>query len=72
MLDREIRQAFIAFLLADGQETRIYQEKSIGSSVCDVMAVTGELTGYEIKSDGDNYAQLPAQVQAYDRFFDRN
>ena len=36
---------------------------------CDVMAVTDKLTGYEIKSDQDNYARLQDQVKAYDRFF---
>ena len=51
---------------------RIYQEKSIGSSICDVMAVTDKLIGYEIKSDLDNYARLEEQVHAYDRFFDEN
>ena len=40
--------------------------------MCDVMAVTDKLTGYEIKSDQDNYARLQDQVKAYDRFFDEN
>lgn len=72
MKDKQIRKILISYLLAEHKEIRIYQEKSIGSSVCDVMAVTDCLTGYEIKSDTDNYNRLESQIQAYDRFFDRN
>ena len=48
---------------------RIYQEKAIGGSVCDLMAVTDRLTGYEIKSDQDNYARIKSQVSNYQKFF---
>ncbi len=72
MNDKEIRKILIAYLQADEQKIRIYQEKSIHSAVCDVMAVTDCLTGYEIKGDGDNYSRLEAQIVAYNRFFDRN
>lgn len=69
---KRIRDILISYLKASNQEMRIYQEKSIGNSICDLMTVTDELTGYEIKSDGDNYQRLDAQIAAYDRFFDRN
>lgn len=72
MNDRAIRDILIAYLQASNHEVRIYQEKSIGTSVCDVMAVTDKLTGYEIKSDMDNYSRIADQVKAYDRFFDEN
>lgn len=72
MNDKNIRNILIAYLQAVHDRVRIYQEKSIGSSVCDVMAVTDCLTGYEIKSDCDNYARLQKQVGAYTAFFDKN
>lgn len=72
MNDKAIRNILIAYLKASNHEIRIYQEKSIGTSICDVMAVTDRLTGYEIKSDLDNYSRLAGQIKAYDRFFDEN
>ena len=72
MNDKRIRKILISYLKATNTEIRIYQEKSIGSSVCDVMAVTDILTGYEIKSDLDNYSRLDKQVKSYSYFFDRN
>lgn len=72
MYDKEIRNILITWLQTVFYEVRIYQEKSIGSSICDVMAVTDQLVGYEIKSDHDNYDRLKEQVKAYDRFFDQN
>ncbi len=72
MNDKAIRDILISYLQASNKEIRIYQEKSIGASICDVMAVTDRLTGYEIKSDLDNFSRLNDQVRAYDRFFDEN
>ena len=72
MKDKEIRNILIAYLKAKYNEIRIYQEKSIGSAICDVMAVTDKLIGFEIKSDGDNYQRLERQVEFYDKFFDEN
>ena len=69
MNDKAIRNILIAYLKASNHEIRIYQEKSIGTSICDVMAVTDRLTGYEIKSDLDNYFRLAGQIKAYDRLF---
>ncbi len=67
-----IRDILIAYLQTQHTEIRIYQEKSIGHSICDVMAVTDCLTGYEIKSDQDNYQRLASQIDAYNKFFDKN
>ena len=71
MNDKQIRKILIAYLQAQGKEIRIYQEKNIGSSICDLMAVTDCLTGYEIKSGQDDYRHLSRQVTAYSLFFDR-
>ena len=56
MKDDQIRSILIEYLKATENKIRIYQEKNIGSSVCDVMAVTDKLTGYEIKSDANELA----------------
>ena len=72
MNDNSIRKILIEYLSASFDKIRIYQEKMIGSAVCDVMAVTDCLTGYEIKSDLDNYDRLEHQVSAYSQFFDKN
>lgn len=68
---QEIKNILIAYLKATNREIRIYQEKSIGDAVCDLMTVTNCLTGYEIKSDLDNYQRLAHQITAYDRFFEK-
>lgn len=72
MNDKEIRKILISYLTANNREIRIYQEKNIGSSICDVMAVTDILTGYEIKGDGDTYVRLPQQIKEYSKFFEKN
>ena len=69
---QEIKNILIAYLKAANREIRIYQEKSIGDAVCDLMTVTDCLTGYEIKSDLDNYQRLGRQIRAYDLFFEQN
>lgn len=65
MNDKQIRKILIASLQAQEKEIRIYQEKNIGSSICDLMAVTGCLTGYEIKSGRDDYRQLQGLIAAF-------
>ena len=72
MQDRDIRKILIEYLKIKYNEYRIYQEKSIGSSVCDVMLVTDKLIGFEIKSDSDNYERLQRQIDEYTKFFDEN
>ena len=69
---KKIKEILISYLKTVYREIRIYQEKSIGSSICDVMAVTDKLIGFEIKSDLDNYKRLKEQVKAYSLFFDEN
>ncbi len=72
MQDRDIRKILIEYLKIKYRDYRIYQEKSIGSSVCDVMLVTDKLIGFEIKSDSDNYERLQRQIDEYTNFFDEN
>ncbi len=72
MNDKSIRKILIAYLQSLNDEIRIYQEKSIGNSICDVMVVSDCLTGYEIKSDLDNYSRLDEQIIQYNKFFDYN
>lgn len=72
MDDKSIRSILISWLQANYSECRIYQEKSIGDSVCDLMMVTDCLTGFEIKSDLDNYRRLDKQVHSYQQYFDYN
>ena len=72
MKDKSIRKILIEYLSIQHKEYRIYQEKNVGSSICDLMLVTDKLIGYEIKSDSDTYERLAHQVTAYDKFFDLN
>ena len=72
MKDKEIRRILVEWIQVRFDEVRIYQEKYIGRSICDVMAVTDHLIGFEIKSDADTYTRLAGQVKDYDRFFDYN
>lgn len=72
MNDKAIRKILIAFLKTKFREIRIYQEKSIGGSICDLMAVADCLIGFEIKSDLDNFARIDKQIYNYNDFFDFN
>lgn len=71
MNDKDIRAILVNYLLAESGKIRIYHEKSIGESICDIMTVSSCLTGYEIKSDHDNFTRLERQIAAYDKYFDR-
>ena len=64
MDDKSIRKILISYLKAKHKEIRIYQEKSIGSSICDVMAVTDCLVGYEIKK----YRGYGSEIYIINRF----
>lgn len=68
----EVKLVLEAYLRATEKDIRIFYEKKIGSAICDVMAVTDKLVGFEIKSDLDNYERLSEQIKAYDLFFDKN
>ena len=72
MKDPAIRKILVEYLKIKYKKHRIYQEKHIGSSICDVMLVTDRLIGFEIKSDEDNYTRLGSQIKAYERYFDEN
>lgn len=72
MTDKEIRKILIEYLSATNKTYRIFQEKSIGTSICDIMLVTDKLCGFEIKSDSDNFARIKRQIDAYVAFFDEN
>lgn len=50
MKDKDIRKTLISYLQIPDDEIRIYQEKNIGSYICDVIAVTPKLTCLENKS----------------------
>ena len=57
--DKRIRAILIEYLKGTHDKIRIYQEKSIGSSICDVMSVTEDsVTGYEIKSDLEEFSEM--------------
>lgn len=67
-----MRKILLEYLKIQYPNGKIFQEKVIGSAVCDVLLVTDRLIGFEIKSDADNYDRLPRQIKAYDRYFDEN
>ena len=58
MKDNEIRKILIEYLKATSDEIRIFQEKNIGNSVCDVMAVTDILIAQKQKDYDDIYKQI--------------
>jgi hypothetical protein len=73
LLDRDIREPLFEWLEANHSMVRILEEKQIGRSRADVVAVTEQgLIGMEIKSDADTYARLSRQVKDYDRYYDFN
>ena len=72
MDEKEIRKILTSYLKANNSKVRIFKEKSIGGSICDLMAVTDIISGYEIKSDLDNYSRLGTQVINYNKFFNKN
>lgn len=72
MKDKEIRSILIEWIRANHGKVRIYQEKSIEGSICDVMAVTDHLIGFEIKSDADNFERFERQERSYSATFDEN
>lgn len=69
---QHIKNILQAWIEVENKDIRIYREKKIGYSICDLMTVTDSLTGYEIKSDLDNYRRLSSQINAYDEFFNKN
>ncbi|MDR1803676.1 MAG: sce7726 family protein [Treponema sp.] len=73
MNDYEIREAICDYIERTHPEKyRIIDELVIGDARADIVVVTDELTGYEIKSDADSYTRLPGQIKEYDRYFQQN
>ena len=73
MNDYEIREAICYYIeYTHPEKYRIIDELVIGEARADIVVVTDELTGYEIKSDADSYTRLPGQIKEYDRYFQRN
>ncbi len=73
MLDADIREPLFLYLETRYGKVRIFEEKNIGTSRADVIAITdGELIGLEIKSDGDSYARLKSQIRNYNKYCGKN
>ena len=73
--EHRIREAVlqrVARTFASDPTTRIVEELGLlnGQSRIDVAAINGHLHGFEIKSDFDTLARLPAQSASYDQVFD--
>jgi len=58
---------------AKDKELRIIDELGVqhGSVRIDIAVINGIMHGYEIKSDRDTLARLPAQIEAYNAIFDQ-
>lgn len=72
MRDSDIRGALLDRLSSEFQGDRIRSEMGLclGATRVDVAVINGSLHGYEIKSDRDTLARLPAQVEIYNRVLD--
>lgn len=76
MRDFDVRQALWRKVLADhirDPRTRVVPELGVayGEARVDIAVINGRIHGFEIKSDADTLARLPAQIEAYNRVFDR-
>lgn len=73
LYDYNIREPLFDFLEETYGKVRIIEEKMMGKSRADIIAITdGIIIGMEIKSDADTYVRLSRQVEDYDKFFDKN
>ena len=73
LYDTDIREPLFDFLEEMYGKVRVIEEKMMGKSRADIIAVTdGTIIGIEIKSDADTYVRLSRQVKDYDTFFDKN
>ncbi|MCR5214912.1 MAG: sce7726 family protein [Eubacterium sp.] len=73
MLDKDIREPLFDYLDERYGRVRIIEEKIIGKSRADVIAIIkGLIIGFEIKSDNDTYTRLAGQIKDYDRYCDLN
>lgn len=75
MRDLDIRTALDQQLLGEHppDDTLIFHEFGVahGAARVDIGVVNGSMEGFEIKSDRDTLRRLPAQVEAYNRVFDK-
>ncbi len=71
--DVDIRIAMLDYLRRKNRDARIIPECGIcgGFSRADIAVAGKELCGYEIKSDADDLARLPFQVDFYGKTFDK-
>lgn len=73
MLEMEMKDVFFWYLDEKYAKVRVIEEKVIGKSRADVIAILPDyIIGFEIKSDSDSYQRLPKQIKFYDKFFDNN
>jgi hypothetical protein len=73
LYDEDIRYLLFDYLDSCFPKVRIFEEKSMGHSRADVVALLPNvLIGIEIKSDADSYTRLVTQVKDYDKYFDIN
>lgn len=73
LYDKDIREPLFDFLEERCGKIRIIEEKQMGKSRADVVAVLPDaVCGIEIKSDADTYARLDRQIKDYDKYFDKN
>lgn len=73
VLEAEMKDIFFWYLDEKYMKVRVIEEKVIGKSRADVVAVLPDsIIGFEIKSDSDSYQRLPKQIKFYDKFFDHN
>ena len=73
LYDEDIRILLFDYLDRRFPKVRTFEEKSMGHSRSDVVALLPNLiVGIEIKSDADSYTRLVTQVKDYDKYFDVN
>lgn len=67
MLDKEIR----VYLKQEFKDCLFVDEVNAGDARVDLLDLSSELHGYEIKSDGDNYERLKNQIKNYNKHLSR-
>ena len=73
VLELEMKDAFFWYLDGMYEKVRVIEEKVIGKSRADVVAVLPDrIIGFELKSDSDSYQRLKTQIKDYDKYFDYN
>lgn len=72
ILDPAIRAALVAHLRATDPSAVVLHEVPLRwhSVRADIVSVSDDLRGFEIKSDADSFARLQQQIKGYDSVFD--